>query len=179
MWSIITSRRKKPLLNNRGFTLLETMIALTIMVLAFSSILMVESGSINTSTKAKQMNIVAMLAHNAMVDTEYKLEGKTFNEMKKEESDHFPEPFQTYTWKRTIKELKFPRLNLSAAQKKTGDTGGEDQGVDLLTKLITKFMTQAIREVTITVSWKKGEGEQNFSVSTYWVDLNHEFSHTE
>src|SRR6478735_4350708 len=83
----------------QGFTLLEVIIAMAIMTLAFSSILAVEMGSINASARAKQMNIVAMLAKNQMVETEYKIEGKKFDEVKKEESGAFPSPYQDYTWK--------------------------------------------------------------------------------
>ena len=72
--------------SNAGFTLLETMIAMAIMMVAFSSILMVESSSINSSMRTKQLNVVAMLAKNIMVESEYLFEGKTFDEFKKEET---------------------------------------------------------------------------------------------
>ena len=58
---------------------------MTIMVLAFASILAVESGAINASDRAKTMNIVQMLAKNQMIEWEYRIEGRTFDEVKKED----------------------------------------------------------------------------------------------
>jgi type II secretion system protein I len=163
---------------NAGFTLLEVIIALAIMVIAFASILSVESESINASARAHQMNIVAMLAKNQMVETEYKIQGKTFDEVKDEETGIFPEPYQDYSWKTTVKEIEFPALNFNVLNS-NGDEqqeqgGGEDM-VEMMSKLITQYLSQAVREVTVTINLKKGGGEEHFSVSTYWVDLNHEF----
>ena len=157
--------------DQRGFTLLETVIAMAIMLLALSSILAVESNSINASARAKQMNIVAMLAKNTMVETEYKIEGKTFDEVKKEDGGTFPSPYEEYRWSSVIKEIKFPNLNVGGGKSNDGN----NQLMEKMTKLMTKFLSAALREVTITVSWKRGSGEQSFAVSTYWVDLNHEF----
>jgi prepilin-type N-terminal cleavage/methylation domain-containing protein len=176
---------KRPL-GQAGFTLLETMIAMAIMMVAFASILMVQSSSVNTSMKAKQMNVVAMLARNEMIRFESDIEGKPFNEVKKDETGQFKEPYQDYTWVRTVREMKFPSLNMGGGgdgAAKGGDdpaaTTGVDQVTELLTKLMTKYFSDAIREITVTIKWKRGKGEQSFSVSTYWVDLNHEFKFTE
>jgi prepilin-type N-terminal cleavage/methylation domain-containing protein len=169
-----------------GFTLLEVIIAMTIMVLSFASILAVEQGSIRATARAKQMNVVGMLAKNQMVETEFKIQNKTFDEVKKEESGTFAAPYEDYHWKTIIKELKFPNLAaLGGGGKKgggatsgnSGDSG--DSSVNSITEMVTKLMTQyfskAIREVSVTVSWKQGPGEQSFTLSTYWVNLNAQF----
>lgn len=163
--------------NTSGFTLLETMIAVAIMTVAFGAILMVQSSSLNTSEKARQMNAVTMLAKSAMVDAEVDFQGKTFNEVNKEKTGQFKEPYQDYTWKREIKEIKFPDFKFSqGGGKDGGDSSGQTAALELLTKVVTNYLSKAIREVTVTISWKRGKGEQKYSVSTYWVDLNHEFT---
>lgn len=178
----ISSRISHPA-KEAGFTLLETLIAVAIMLVAFSAILMVESASLNTSFKAKQMNIVAMLAKEAMVKAENEFEGKAFEEVPKEASGHFDPPYQDYRWSRVIKEIRFPSLSMGG--NIGGGEGGDDGGsssnnaMETLTKLLTNFLSKALREVSVTVSWKKGSGEQSFSLSTYWVDLNHEFELSE
>lgn len=167
-----------------GFTLLEVIIAMAIMVIAFASILTVESGSLNASARAKQMNIVAMLAKNKMVETEYEIEGKTFDEVAKESSGSFDAPYQDFSWQTTIKEMTFPNLGLGQGSPEgertsnTQDSAGSEMAT-MMAKLVTKFFSKSIREVTVNILWKRGSGEQRYSVSTYWVDLNHEFELSE
>ncbi|MCM2278700.1 MAG: prepilin-type N-terminal cleavage/methylation domain-containing protein [Oligoflexia bacterium] len=156
-----------------GFTLLEVVIALAIMVLAFASILSVESGSINASARARQMNIVGMLAKSKMVETEYQIEGKSFEEIGKEAGGAFEAPYEDYRWTTAVKELEFP--NLASGKQEQGAVAGSE-GADMISGLLTKFLSQSVREVTVTVFWKRGNAEQSFALSTYWVDLNHEFS---
>ncbi len=165
---------------DHGFTLLETLIALAIMAVAFSSILMVEGGAIRTSEKSKQLNVIAMLARNAMADAEYAIENKKFEEVKSEETGEFAETFKEYTWVRVIKEVEFPTINFGAMGG--SDSGGADEAaagsqaiIEKVSRLISKFITKAVREVQVTIRWKRGDGFQKFTVSTYWVDLTHEF----
>jgi type II secretion system protein I len=180
--------------NQSGFTLLEVIIALAIMVLAFASILAVESNSINATTRAKEMNIVAMLARNQMIELEYKVEGKTFEEVKKTEGGTFPPPYEGYRWQTEVKEIKFPNLNVGGGGKggssssssssnsssSSGGAGEQDanQYAEMITKMVTEYFTKAIREIGVTIYWKRGKSEASYSVSTYWVDLNHEFQPT-
>jgi prepilin-type N-terminal cleavage/methylation domain-containing protein len=165
-----------------GFTLLEVVIAMAIMAICFGSILAVEGGAINASTRAKQMGTVATLARNQMIDTEFKIEGKKFEEVKKEDQGVFKDPYQDYSWKRTVAEITIP--NLTSLMNLGGGGGGSSEGgvsqyAEILGKLITKFLNKAIREVTVTILWNKGGTQQSYSVSTYWVDLNYEFSTSE
>lgn len=159
-----------------GFTLLEVLIAMSIMMVSFAAILMVQSTAINSSIKTKQMTIVGMLAKSLMVETERKIEGKTFEEVSKQEKGTFPEPYQDYSWMKDIKEIEFPQITGTKSAEGEGD--GTEASTEMLTKLITQFLSKSLREVTITISWKRGAGEQKFSLTTYWVDLNHEFQIT-
>ncbi len=174
--------------NRSGFTLLETMIAMAIMMVAFSSILMVESSSLNTSTKAKMMSIVSMLAKNKMSEIELELEGRSFTEVKAETSfENFKEPYQDLKWKRVIKEVVFPSMSFgsgnsnvsSSSSGNRGSADGAEAAEERFSKIVTKFLSKAVREVTLTIAWKRGSGEQTYSVSMYWVDLNHEFNLSE
>lgn len=174
------SRFRKPSQTNDGFTLLEVVIAMAIMFVAFGSILSVESSSILTSSRAKQMTVVAMLARSTLTDVELKLLGKTFDETKKTDGGVFNAPFSDYRWTSEIKELKFPPVAAGGGvEKKKGDADAGDQATEMLTKLMTKYLSKAVREVNVTVHWKKGSGEQSFTVSSFWVDLNSSFDLSE
>ncbi len=157
-----------------GFTLLEVLIAMTILTMTLASIIGVESSAIQASARAKEYNIIAMLARNQMIETEYEIEGKQFKDVSDEAEGAFAAPFEGYAWKRKIKELKFPNLGMGGAG---GDQGGD--ALDMLAKLFTKYLSDAIREVSVTILWKDGAAERNFTVSTYWVNLEQEFSLSE
>ena len=113
-----------------------------------------------------------------MVETEFSLEGKTFEEVPKEKSGTFESPYQDYRWQTKIKELSFPSL-LGGSGSGSGDgkdAQGANQGADMVAQIISANLSKAIRQVTVTVLWKQGAKEKSFSLSTFWVNLNHELS---
>jgi|GEM_PF-841574 len=173
--------------DSKGFTLLEVMIALAIMLVAFSSILAIQSSSMNSALKARQIHEVSVLARNAMIMTEVEIAGKKFEEISKEltvpcdEAGNFPD----YTCTRKVKEVKLPNLaGLSKGapgdKERSGANSNEDAKnsamLEQMTKLITNFLSKAVREVTITVSWKRGLTTQKYDLAMYWVDMNSEFT---
>ncbi len=174
------------ILRGDGFTLLEVMIAMAIMLVAFSSILAIQSSSMSSALKSRQIHEVSMLARWAIAQTEVEISGKKFDEMSEELSGTFDEPYQDYSWTRKIKEVKLPNLQgLSKAANAAG--GGSDASsskdeeeknsaiMEQMTKVITNFLSKAVRQVTMTVKWKRGAFEQNYEVAMYWVDLNSDF----
>lgn len=154
-----------------GFTLLEVIIAMAIMVIAFTAIYTSQSSSILLTVKTKDTNIAGFLAHNLMVESEHIMEGKPFSELKKTEEGSYPEPYGEYKWKREVKEIKFPDFS-SAGSDKEED---KKDTTRMLTQAITKFLNNSIRELIVTVKWTRGGGERTFSLSTYLVDLNSQF----
>jgi Tfp pilus assembly protein PilV len=161
------------------------MIALAIMLVAFSSILAIQSSSMNSALKARQIHEVSVLARNAMIQTEVEISGKKFDDISAEATGQFDAPYEDYSWTRKVKEVKLP--NLSGLSKATqGDKGNASANADeeeknsaiveQMTKVITNFLSKAVREVTITVSWKRGTTTQKYDLAMYWVDLNSDFN---
>lgn len=163
--------------DNSGFTLLEIVIALAIMVGAFIGIYGAQTASVHSSTRVRQLNTAAMLAKDKMIEAEVEFQGKSFPEVRPEDSGTFPDPFQEFSWKRSIRELSFPSLPAPGAGQ--SETGGTNQNEEILGRLVTNFLSQAIREVEVTVSWQRGRGVVEQRVTTWWVDLNHEFKLSE
>jgi general secretion pathway protein I len=171
--------------SNEGFTLLEVMIALAIMLIAFSSIIAIQSSAMNSALKARQIDEVSVLARNAMIQTEVEISGKKFEDIAAELSGQFEDPFQDYSWTRKIKEVKLPNLS-GLAKAAGGDSGNSSEKADAdeknsamveqITKVVTSFLSKAVREVTITVNWKRGATTQKYELAMYWVDLNSDFN---
>jgi len=160
-----------------GFTLVEVMFALAIMMVSFSAIILTQSGSRDALERTRRMTTVSMLAKNAMVDAEIYFQDKTFSEVDDEKSGSFDSPYDQYTWERTIKEVEFPDLNslLNSEDEESGVTRTQE----MMLKLITQYISDSLREVTVTITWPKGKGTKNYSLTTYWVDLSREFSITQ
>lgn len=173
-----------------GFTLLEVMIAMAIMLVAFSSILAIQSSSMNSALRSRQVHEVSMLARWAMASTEVEIAGKKFSDISEELSGQFDPPYQDYSWTRKIREITLPNLSgiSKAVQEASGggpttreeEEAAEQNGalLEQMTKIITNFISKAVREVTITVSWKRGTHTQTYEVAMYWVDLNSDFQLT-
>lgn len=168
-----------------GFTLLEVMIAMAIMLVAFSSILAIQSSSMSSALKSRQIHEVSMLARWAIAQTEVEISGKKFDEMSEELTGQFDEPYQDYTWTRKIKEIKLPNLQ-GLSKAASAATGGDSSSnkdeeeknsaiMEQMTKVITNFLSKAVRQITMTVHWKRGTFDQSYEVAMYWVDLNSEF----
>ena len=123
-----------------------------------------------------------MLARGKMIDLEYKVEGKTFEEVKADDAGAFEAPYESFHWKTAVKEIKFPNMNFGGGSKTSGNGGGDDNGnqyAELIFKLLTKYFTKAIREISVTVLWKRSGNEVSYTVSTYWINLNQEFETSE
>jgi len=144
------------------------------MVIAFGSIFSIQSSAIQITGRAKQTNTIAMLLKNSLTQAELEVQGKKFDEVSKEKSGNFEPPFESYSWSWKIKELEFPNLiGRSTAQESSEPTDGSS---DIIGKLVTKFLSQSVRQIEVTVKWKQFEKEQSYSGTTLWVDLNHEMA---
>jgi prepilin-type N-terminal cleavage/methylation domain-containing protein len=180
--SLLKYLKSLPLNLSHGFTLLEVMIAMTIMLISFASILAVQGNSLSTTFKARELNVVAMLAKRGMSMTEVEISGKKFNEMKAEESGVFEAPHQDYSWTRKIKEVKLPDIVSALASKKENASDEETKNNALLEqmgKLVTNYLSKALREVIFTVRWQHDGQERTFDVTMYWVDFDSDFSLTQ
>jgi prepilin-type N-terminal cleavage/methylation domain-containing protein len=165
-----------------GFTLLEVMIAIGILAIGIGAILVAENNSLDVTLRAKRMNTVATLARNVMVEAEREIQGKPFLEVRTESFGKFDAPFAEYSWERKIKEITFPKImsqNQGGSEGKAEGENAVDPNVERVVKIATNYLSKASREVTVTILWKDKGEEQKFSVSQYWVDLNHEFKMAE
>lgn len=167
-----------------GFTLLEVMIAIGILAIGIGSILVAENNSLDATIRAKRMTIVSTLAKNAIIDAEREFQGKTFDEVKKESTGKFEAPYADYNWDRKVKEITFPNIMDQGAQpakagEKKDDMPVVDPNVERVVKIATTYLSKSSREITVTIHWTEKGEKQQYSVSQYWVDLNHEFNFSE
>jgi general secretion pathway protein I len=88
---------------NRGFTLLETVIALAILALALMAIFDLNSGAVANHVYSKHLTIATLLARSKMTDLEQQLYEEGFSNDDDEESGDFSEEgWPNFKWRAKI-----------------------------------------------------------------------------
>jgi len=87
---------------NKGFSLLEVMIALAIVAIALVSLLGLSNRSILVQGKIQRLTQATLLAQQLMSEEELNVGGKRLNWEARE--DVFTEPFETFRWEISYQE---------------------------------------------------------------------------
>jgi general secretion pathway protein I len=193
--------------HTRGFTLLETVVALAILALALMAIFDINAGAVSNHAYAKKLTVATLLARSKMTDLEQKLYDEGFaNDDKEESGDFSPEGWDNFKWRAKIiaprtdgvspEQLIGAIFNLPIGEG--GDLsglasmfgggagkdgkGGPQPGMDpmagammgmaqpMFTQMVTQI-TQAVREVHLTVYWKDGTQVESLDLVTHVVSL--------
>lgn len=158
-------------MRTKGFTLLEVLVAIVILV---GGILVVSnswSGNLLRIRKANLYNNVAFLLERKVTELEAKYRGKSIDEIKEEESGDFGEDYPQYSWAMSSKKFVMPDLSSLLISK----DGGADEMFLTVIKQTTDYISKAVKEVTIIVYVKTAGGKKaEFKIVTYFVDFNKE-----
>lgn len=154
-------------LGSRGFTLIETLVALVITVGAAMIVSNSWSGNNLRVRKAALYNNVASLLEKKMVEMEAKHKGKKIAEIS-EESGDFGEDYPQYRWVFSVQPFEMP--DMSPLLSNEEDNKGADPMVLSVLKTMQETVAKSILEATVTVFVKSGEKELPFSITSYFVD---------
>jgi general secretion pathway protein I len=154
----------------RGFTLLETLIAMVIMASAI--LLLANSWSASTLRirKAQVAFEVSGLLERKMAEIDRDLRGKSFSEIPEDKEGDFGEKYPQYSWKLKSKKLEFPDISAFLSSRE----GGVDPMTQMVIRQITEQMAKSIKEVTVTLIKKNEKKDLEFKVTTYYVDYTKE-----
>jgi general secretion pathway protein I len=194
----------------RGFTLLETVVALAILALALMAIFDLNAGAVANHVYTKHLTVASFLARSKMTDLEQKLYDEGFSADDDEESGDFSdEGWPNFKWRAKIiapktdgvspDQLIGAIFNLPIGEG--GDMGGiaslfgggaggaEGKGgggpvpaaggmagmaagmaQPMFNQMIDQ-LTQSVREVHLTVTWKEGKLVESMDVVTHVVSL--------
>jgi general secretion pathway protein I len=156
-------RRKR-----NGFTLIETLIA---MVILSSSLVLLAQTWGSSFLKVRKTQVayeVGALLERKMAEIELEYRGKPLDSIPDEKAEDFGSEYPQYSWKLKSKKLEFPDLSPLMQAKE----GGADPMVTSLVKQLGEHLSKSIKEVTVTVVVKGGKKNQEFSVTTYFVDYD-------
>jgi type II secretion system protein I len=152
-------------MNKKGFTLLEIMLALAIFAMAVSAVVGFNARGYVNEARARRLTVAVELARQKMVDAQLDVEKEinkgAFPEEKTDEGE-FERPFEDYRWKMEIRKVELPMPPL-------GEEANEM--MKQMMETITKQISESVRELKLTISWKEMERERSFSVVTHIAKL--------
>jgi general secretion pathway protein I len=123
--------------SEKGFTLLEVMIALAILALGIVTVLELFSGSLHIGVKASRLTQAAVYAQNIM--------DRAFAQTRLEDGDDSGEFPGGYTWRARIQEIR-PDDDSSRLQP------NRPNQTDLF----------HLKEIEVRISWSENGGDQSF-----------------
>ncbi|MBX7147840.1 type II secretion system GspH family protein [bacterium] len=164
---------KRLLKKQRGFSLLEIMVAVAILATSFVVLLSSQGGSFNKSERAQDLSEATLLARMKMAEIQIELEKdlakNKFPETDKKESGIFEDPFENYRWDYSIKKVEIPVAE---------PTGEESQNAMIANELKTMMeeIGKRVREVRLHIVWgdknDPPEKQPSMEIVTHIVKLN-------
>lgn len=150
-------------MKNRGFTLLEVLLALACFAFGVLAVVEARTGSLRNTVESERMFQAVELAEGKMNDLMLKYQQKINKDgiegsLGKEEGT-FDEPFEKFSWQVELREpaMKFTRATI---EKFLGDMGVDKSEADdlaeqqrLLLGNLNKAVKDNLAELQLTVKW--------------------------
>lgn len=175
-----------------GYTLMEVLIALTILASSMTILLGTQSSAVQRGSMANDMTVATLLARAKMLEIESDADANGFNEDVTNDSGDFSrEGYAHFRWEVEIEPVEMDEGASEAllSQANTQLFGeGEDGGggtftgnaafaaylpmvVGMVPDLINRF-GEKVRKVTMVISWDFRGGEQKLTLVQYITDMN-------
>ncbi|MBI2501260.1 MAG: prepilin-type N-terminal cleavage/methylation domain-containing protein [Deltaproteobacteria bacterium] len=140
---------------NKGFTLIEVMVAVAILSVSLMALMNLQSRSILASARAQRISVATLLARQKMalilLEIEKGIPKGDFPDEKEEEGIFEEEDFQDYYWKLVIKTVELPVPE---------GAEGKSEIMGQVMKMLSEELSKSAREVRLIVGWKEFEEEE-------------------
>ncbi len=155
-----------------GFTLMETVIAMMIMIGALIVIGNSWSGNLMRIEKARMNSNLALLLERKMTEIDLEYRGKPLTEIKEEDGGEFEGPYANYRWEMRSREFEMPDLSGLIGARNEGNSKNNEIAA-LIAKTVSEYMKTAVKEVTVSIIYQSQKGKKKEirqSISTYFMD---------
>ena len=151
----------------KGFSLIEILVTLVILSGAMIIVSQIGSGNQQRVKKLKHYSKITQLMEQKISDLEFEWRRKNFDSIPESTKGNF-EGEKHFSWSVVTQPLGLPDpkalMNLS---------GESQEGMAIQVAQVTKqFLSQAVRELKLTIHYKKGPLKSAYSMTTYIVDHN-------
>jgi general secretion pathway protein I len=153
------------MMTKRGFTLVEVLVALVILAGTVIVLSQSWSSSLSAVKKSRLHHTISLLLQRRMVEWEVETKDKKMEEVKESDAGDFGSEFPDFTWEVKTQPLKLPALNFGENEK-----GGQNEIAHMMQKALEGYFEKAVREVSVTIIYRKGEKSQKFTANTYFID---------
>lgn len=154
--------------NTKGFTLLETLLAVVILSMGILLLTQSWSGSFLRIRKTQLNQDVAALLERKMNEIDLEFRGKPLDTIPEEKEDDFGSEYPQYKWKMVAREFQMPNLSSILMQQE----GGANDMMMMMIQQLTEHLSKTIKEVKVSVIYTGGKKPLEYSVVTYFVDYN-------
>ena len=157
--------------NNKGFTLIEVLIAMTILTISVIVGLDAQNNIVSTSRRIEKMTQASLLAQQKLAETKLLMQQ---DKLPDEDKGDFGESYPDYRWERKVVPTDLQWSIMPTLIQLAESTEGEEKTALFtpLLKSVKERLDEAITEVAITIYWKEGKGERKYTITTHKVNYN-------
>ena len=149
---------------NKGFTLLEVLIAMMILAGAMLVLFQSWNGSMAAIRKGRTYSTVTLLLQKKMTEFEITTKGKSIDEVKEEDAGDFGGDFPDYKWQIKMRPFVLPVVVPSTVPD------SQKELVTTIMKTMADYFEKAVREVQVTVIYSRAGRKISYSLNTIYVD---------
>ncbi len=161
-------------MKQKGFTLIEVIISIGILLGATITVSLIWSGNATRIQKIKLYNNITTLLEQKTIELELKYENAPFGEIPEELSGDFGSDHPDYSWEFKTQEFEMPDI------KELYSAGSEESFMNetlvMVLNQMKEYLSNTVKEATITVKTTVRKKPVKFSVSTYFVDYTQAFT---
>ena len=166
--------------NQRGFTLLEVMVATTLIVFVVFATVLSSSGGLASSARNRNVILATNLARNLINQEEVKHVGMSFERLPEKQSGNFEAPNDRYKW-----TIEYSKVDFSAladliqrqSQKQNEKGGGEqDPQTGMVLRIFKDYLEKSVRRMKVTIEWPDGNGTSTQTFSQLLVNYDQDFN---
>lgn len=154
--------------NKKGFTLLETLLAVVILSMGILLLTQSWSGSYLRIRKTQLNQEVVALLERKMAEIDLEYRDKPLETIPEEKEDDFGSENPNYRWKMTSREFQVPNLSSLLMQQE----GGANDMLMMVIQQLTEHISKTVKEVKVSVIYTGAKKPLEYSIVTYFVDYN-------